>query len=164
MSKENNVIDESMDIIVDMDGTLANIEERVKIAVSKKTVNDRRMNWDVFLDPEVMRNLDTPNNDVVLLTRSLAEAGHRIIITSARNERHRQVTEWQLYSWKVPYLKLHLRDNEDYRPDAIVKSEILEKIKNEGFNPTVAIDDRNQVVENWRRLGLKCWQVRLTAA
>ena len=153
-----------MDIIVDMDGTLANIEERVKIAVSKKTVNDRRMNWDVFLDPEVMRNLDTPNNDVVLLTRSLAETGHRIVITSARNERHRQVTEWQLQTWQVPYIKLHLRADDDFRPDAIVKSEILEKIKNEGFNPTVAIDDRNQVVENWRKLGLKCWQVRLTAA
>ena len=157
-------IDNKLDIIVDMDGTLANITERVELANSQKDPITGKMNWDTFLDPEVMRNLDQPNTDVVLLVRSLAETGHRILITSARNERHRDVTEWQLKTWQVPYIQLHLRADEDYRQDAIIKSEILEKIKDDGFNPTVAIDDRNQVVQNWRKLGLKCWQVRVTTA
>jgi hypothetical protein len=159
-----NVLDNKLDIIVDMDGTLANITERVELANSQKDPITGKMNWDTFLDPEVMRNLDQPNTDVVLLVRSLAETGHRILITSARNERHRDVTEWQLKTWQVPYIQLHLRADEDYRQDAIIKSEILEKIKDDGFNPTVAIDDRNQVVQNWRKLGLKCWQVRVTTA
>lgn len=159
-----NVLDNKLDIIVDMDGTLANITERVELANSQKDPITGKMNWDTFLDPEVMRNLDQPNTDVVLLVRSLAETGHRILITSARNERHRDVTEWQLKTWQVPYIQLHLRADEDYRQDAIIKSEILVKIKEDGFNPTVAIDDRNQVVQNWRKLGLKCWQVRVTTA
>jgi len=136
----------------------------VELANSQKDPITGKMNWDTFLDPEVMRNLDQPNTDVVLLVRSLAETGHRILITSARNERHRDVTEWQLKTWQVPYIQLHLRADEDYRQDAIIKSEILVKIKEDGFNPTVAIDDRNQVVQNWRKLGLKCWQVRVTTA
>jgi hypothetical protein len=36
----------------------------------------------------------------------------------------------------------------------------LGKIKADGYNPTIAFDDRNQVVKKWRELGIKCYQVR----
>ena len=36
----------------------------------------------------------------------------------------------------------------------------LEDIKQEGLNPTLAFDDRDQVVKMWRGLGIECFQVR----
>jgi hypothetical protein len=46
------------------------------------------------------------------------------------------------------------------RPDDVVKAELLGKIITDGFDPTVAFDDRNQVVNKWRELGIHCYQVR----
>lgn len=152
-----------MDILCDVDGTLANIDTRVEMA-TRNSPPGKRMDWDVFLDPEVMRNCDRPNKDVVELVNALVSSGHNVIITSARNERHRDVTTWQMQQWNVPHVAMFMRDDEDFRKDSVVKTELLENIRSLGYNPTIAIDDRNQVVENWRELGLYCWQVRVTAA
>ena len=77
------------DIICDIDGTLMNVEDRRVFAVENKRPEDKKMNWDVFLDPEVMEKYDRPNWDVVFLIKKLMSTGSTIIFTSARNERHR---------------------------------------------------------------------------
>lgn len=156
------------DIICDVDGTLMNVERRVIYAKRKKKSTDKVMNWDIFLDPIVMLEFDRPNRDVVNVIKSLWYSNYEekhvkdnnIIITSARNERHRDVTEKQLASAGVQYDALYLRKDGDMRPDDIVKEELLGKIKADGYNPTIAFDDRNQVVNKWRELGINCYQVR----
>lgn len=155
------------DYICDVDGTLMNPEKRVIYAKRKKRDTDKRMNWDIFLDPTVMLEFDTPNVDVCDTIKSLwlvySEEGgreNRIIITSARNERHRDVTMKQLELAGIKYDAMYLRDDGDFRPDDIVKAELLSKIITDGYDPTVAFDDRNQVVKKWRELGIKCYQVR----
>ena len=50
-----------MDIICDIDGTLMNVEARRQLAVKMKGKYDKKMNWDVFLDPQNLLALDTPN-------------------------------------------------------------------------------------------------------
>jgi hypothetical protein len=40
-----------------------------------------------------------------------------------------------------------------------VKRELLARIRSDGFDPAVAIDDRQRVVQMWRREGLVCAQV-----
>lgn len=148
------------DIICDVDGTLMNVERRVNFAIRHKKDTDRVMNWDEFLDPVNMLEFDTPNEDVVSVIKALYNAGNNIIITSARNERHRTVTMSQLGLAGVSYHAMYLRDDDDMRPDDIVKEELLGKIKADGYNPTIAFDDRNQVVNKWRELGINCYQVR----
>ena len=155
------------DYICDVDGTLMNVEKRSIYAQRTKRDTDKRMNWDNFLDPKIMLEYDTPNVDVCDTIKSLrlvySEEGgneNRIIITSARNERHRDVTMKQLQLAGVRYDAMYLRDDGDMRPDDIVKAELLGKIITDGYNPTVAFDDRNQVVKKWRELGIKCYQVR----
>ena len=151
------------DIIVDMDGTLADIHERVERAEANPPPG-KRMNWDIFLNERTMMELDEPNEHVIELVRALHSTQHRIIITSARNERHREVTEVQLLNWfgfKV-YQSMYLRKDNDFRSDNIVKEELLEQIRADGYDPHIAIDDRQQVVDHWRKLGLKCWQVEKT--
>lgn len=60
----------------------------------------------------------------------------------------------------VNYNAMYLRDDGDMRPDDIVKEELLAKIRADGYKPTIAFDDRNQVVNKWRELGINCYQVR----
>ena len=147
-----------------------NVKDRLAQAFKEKRDGDKRMNWDVFLDPEVMLKHDRPNWDVVFIIKKLMETGSTIIFTSARNERHRDVTIKQLvhgcnismavtrYSNKGN--RLYLRDNGDFRSDEITKKEIFLKIVSDGFKPQLAFDDRDQVVNMWRKEGLPCFQVR----
>ena len=150
------------DYICDVDGTLMNVEKRASYAKKHKKDTDRIMDWDIFLDPTVMLEYDTPNRDVVGVIKSLFNETKRgiytvaedvtnddyinnIIITSARNERHRGVTETQLEIAGLEWDAMYLRDDGDFRPDDIVKAELLGKIKADGYDPTIAFDDRNQV-------------------
>ena len=50
-------MNEFKDIIVDVDGTLANITARVAKATENPPPG-KRMDWDIFLDPQVMENLE----------------------------------------------------------------------------------------------------------
>ena len=174
MTELREVLEKSkaIDVICDIDGTMMNVEDRLALAIKNKKPEDKKMNWDVFLDPEVMRNLDKPNWDVVYVIKALANTKNNIIFTSARNERHRDVTEWQLrvgcgiglhenrYTSTPTGNFLYLRRDGDFRPDDITKKEILEKIISKGHNPQLAFDDRDQVVSMWRSIGLPCFQVR----
>ena len=151
------------DVICDIDGTLMNVEKRVEYAKKHKKDTDRVMDWDIFLNPMVMLEFDTPNKDVVGVIKSLYHSdweNYNLIITSARNERHRDVTMKQLELARVDYDAMYLRDDGDMRPDDIVKEELLGKIRADGYDPTIAFDDRNQVVNKWRELGINCYQVR----
>ncbi len=149
------------DVICDIDGTLMNVEKRVEYAKKHKKDTDRVMDWDIFLDPMVMLEFDTPNRDVVGVIKALSSVNQdNIIITSARNERHRDVTMKQLELAGVEYDAMYLRNDGDFRPDDIVKAELLDWIITDGYMPTVAFDDRNQVVKKWRELGIHCYQVR----
>lgn len=54
---------------------------------------------------------------------------------------------------------LHMRKTGDMRKDAIVKREIFDGEIKDYFFIEFVLDDRNQVVEMWRDLGLTCFQV-----
>ena len=51
-----------------------------------------------------------------------------------------------------------MRKSGDRRPDHVVKRELLRAIQGDGFEPTMAIEDRVQVVDMWRGQGLICLQ------
>jgi len=52
-----------------------------------------------------------------------------------------------------------MRADSDRRSDDIVKRELLARIRGDGFDPQLAIDDRKRVVDMWRSEGLICAQV-----
>ena len=58
----------------------------------------------------------------------------------------------------IPH-QLYMRKTGDYRKDYTIKKEIFdEKIKNKYYIEFI-LDDRNQVVDMWRKMGLDCLQV-----
>ena len=87
------------------------------------------------------------------------------IIVSGRSEEYRDVTEKWLKDHGITYKHLFMRDpsrrdekNQKVN-DAIIKREIyLEHIK-PFYEVICVLDDRNRVVAEWRKLGLRVLQV-----
>ncbi|MBV1934915.1 MAG: hypothetical protein KUG59_09500 [Parvibaculaceae bacterium] len=57
-----------------------------------------------------------------------------------------------------PLLQNFMRPDNDSRADHIIKEEILDKLLAQGAEIEFAVDDRNQVVNMWRRRGITCLQ------
>jgi hypothetical protein len=146
-------------IICDLDGTLANCEHRVH------HVRNKPKNWDAFYAG--VRE-DEVNGPVLnILDKFLCYEGLRynIIFCSGRPERCREDTVWWLkevahiwYSEHSTDVQLFMRKDGDYRADYIVKQEILDT-QIDKDRVLFVLDDRQQVVDMWRRNGLTCFQV-----
>ena len=52
-----------------------------------------------------------------------------------------------------------MRRTKDFRKDAIVKTELFDAHIRGRYEVLFVLDDRNQVVEMWRVMGLPCLQV-----
>lgn len=86
-----------------------------------------------------------------------------LILVSGRKDKYRDQTEKWLRSNNIMFNFLYMRktlpEGEKDPRDVIVKKEIYEtKIKGK-YNVLFVLDDRNQVVDMWRSLGLTCLQV-----
>tara|TARA_R110000744_G_scaffold375946_1_gene489821 strand:- start:400 stop:912 length:513 start_codon:yes stop_codon:yes gene_type:complete len=138
------------DIIFDVDGTLADINHR------RHFVEKKPKDWDSFYAGMVG---DSPIKPVVMMAQLLKSAGHRIIIATGRPRHYNNVTLQFLNYNDIPYDATYLRADKDYRPDTVVKENMLRKMKINGYDPTIAFDDRKSVVEMWRINGLFVFQV-----
>jgi predicted kinase len=128
-------------VIFDIDGTLAHMG-------NKRSPFD----WDkVYLD-----ELDSIIAHQVELHR---KAGDKIIILSGRDGSCKKITEEWLEIHGIKYDEFYIRPEKDTRKDSVIKKEIYEAEIKGKFNIRLVYDDRNQVVDMWRKLGLKCLQV-----
>lgn len=148
-------------IICDLDGTLANCEHRVH-HVQRVDGNGlkRKPDWDAFYAGVKDDTVNHPVFTVVynhLDCRSL----HHVIFCSGRPERCRADTvEWlknEAFFHPHQYTLLMRKDG-DFRADYIVKQEILDNHIDKD-RVLFVLDDRQQVVDMWRRNGLTCFQV-----
>jgi predicted kinase len=99
---------------------------------------------------------DLPNKMVVDYAKRAPE---RIVIVSGRDGSCRAQTNNWLVKHGVPFVELLMRTPDDNRPDHIIKNELLDDLLTRWY-PILAIDDRQQVVDNvWRARGIECWQV-----
>lgn len=126
--------------IVDFDGTIA------------KMVDRGPFDWNRVDE-------DAPIEHAIQLVRDLHHSGQKIIIISGRDGTAEQGSlEW-LKAWDVPYDEFILREAGDSRKDFIFKNEIYEtRIKGKYFI-SGCLDDRHQVVQHYRKLGLFVAQV-----
>lgn len=101
----------------------------------------------------------TCENDLLNEAVSSILTGRFVILTSGRDDRYREQTERFLSVHNIDYLALHMRKTGDTRKDSIIKKEMFDEHIRGKFNIDFVLDDRNQVVELWRSLGLICLQV-----
>jgi len=139
-------------IIVDLDGTLCNIDHRLD-----HVRKEGRKDWHSFF--EGMAD-DTPNQWCVDIVEGLSSM-HQIVYCSGRPDSYRtQTAEWlarhNLGDFRGGHL--YMRPRSDSRQDSIIKEIILDFELLTRFTPCVMIDDRQQVVDMWRRRGYVCLQ------
>lgn len=138
--------------ICDIDGTIANCEHR------KKYLPSGKMDWQHFLNPTLVA-LDAPIPHMKNILNTLS-GRYGIIYVSGRPEALRDATlEWLMnhhfsFNESFPFSSLYMRGNLDYRPDHIIKEEILALIRATYGEPSFVIDDRPSVLQMWQRNGL----------
>jgi hypothetical protein len=139
-------------VIFDLDGTLADCTHRLH------HVKHGKRNWDAFFATMAE---DRPIASVVRLLHTFADCGEPILFCSGRPETYREITEkWLSDHGIYDAPRLYMRAEGDTRPDYIVKRQILDGIRQDGFEPWLVIDDRPSVVAMWREAGLCCLQAQ----
>jgi phosphatidate phosphatase APP1 len=138
--------------IIDIDGTVADLTHR------RHFVENKPKNWPAF---NAACKDDTPIPHMATLLDHLYDCSRvRIVYMSGRNEAMREATvEWlERHSFPIGS-GLYMRADGDYRDDGIVKLELLQRLRADGFEPIMAFDDRDRVVKMWRDNGVPCAQV-----
>lgn len=138
-------------VIFDCDGTLVNVES-VAHHVTGKIRNFHRFHRESVNCP--------PNDHVIRGAVEAYESGQAILIVTARVFKYCWETMfWLTHNLPVPYEQLYMRQNNDFRQDGIIKEEILDLIKADGYNVIHAWDDNPAVIEVWERNGIPTTKV-----
>lgn len=141
------------DYIFDLDGTLANCDHRLHF------IQNKPKNWKAFFDG---MDCDAPITSTIALAHSLYGSYDNLIFCTGRPDNYRRITrEWlvaHVGDWTLNCL-LYMRRAGDGRPDYVIKEEALLSMRADGYDPKIAFEDRDQVVDMWRRNGLICCQV-----
>lgn len=136
-------------IVVDLDGTLCQIDHRLHFVRG-----EGKKNWKAFF--EALKD-DTPNYWCRHIMDGVKDI-HNIILCSGRTDNYEQQTMNWLGKWGIEYHELFMRNRQDFRPDYIVKEIILDFEILTRYEPYFFIDDRKTVVDMWRKRGFVCLQ------
>jgi phosphoglycolate phosphatase-like HAD superfamily hydrolase len=147
-------------VIFDLDGTLADISQRRKLAAFNK--NDKeKMNWKTFFDPDNIC-LDVPNTPVIESFKALQAAGHTMVIFSGRDGiSFKESTKWLNDNGIFPDF-FQMRVQGTHTPDDVLKLGWLNELDVNGLgreDVLCVFDDRDKVVKMWRENGIPCFQV-----
>ena len=136
-------------ILVDLDGTLADIEHRVH------HVQSEEKDWKAFNEGIP---LDSLNGWCADLVKAMQGESYKIIFITGRSEACREVTVDWLAKHDISFEHLYMRSSKDRREDFEVKKEIyLNDIKKD-YEVVFVVEDRASVVKMWRSIGLVCLQ------
>ena len=127
-------------IIVDIDGTVADNGTRGPFE------------WGSVIK-------DKPRLSVVDAVRAMDSDGYQILYVTSRDKE----CECDTWVWLCNHIgepsELFMRTKGDRRQDSVVKEEIFWKHIAEEYDVKFVLEDRSQMVDHWRSMGLECWQV-----
>jgi hypothetical protein len=136
-------------VIVDLDGTLCDISHR------RHLVEGDKKEWGKFFDGILQ---DKVNGWCQLIIRGLISTGVDIVFVTGRPEKCRaSTTQWLSYNGLGGF-PVYMRQTNDFRKDDVAKQDIYEFKIRPFYNILFCIDDRQQVVDMWRKMGLTCLQ------
>lgn len=141
--------------VFDIDGTLADMSHRLH-HILREPGDARPKDWRACFAAVAD---DAPIPHMVDLCMIAKEAGRHIVFVSGRSDECRAATERWLAVHVGRYGALYMRRAGDQCDDNIVKREILDQMRADGWRPVMAFDDRTRVVKMWRAAGIPCAQV-----
>ena len=126
-------------IIVDVDGTLAKMENRSPYE------------WDRVDEDSVHEEVREAVNKLF--------PDYSILVVTGRDGSCKELTRQWLNENGIMFDQLWTRPEGDTRKDFTVKREIFDDNIRGEYDVKFVLDDRNQTVRCWRQMGLKCFQV-----
>jgi predicted kinase len=142
--REKYVPDESLPhaYLVDIDGTVADMSGSGR----------NPFDWDRVGEDEPIKN-------VIELVKRLYMSGASVVFMSGRDAVSRAAsTAWLNIHLPEIFVELYMRPEGDMRKDSIVKHELFYKYVASKYHVVGVIDDRQQVVDMWREIGLTTFQ------
>lgn len=138
--------------LFDLDGTLADGDHRIHHI--KKSPKD----WTAYF---AACGDDKPIAHVITLMIQLAERYDVFIVSGRSDEVRSETMEWleRHTGLRFSHVDVYMRRAGDHRPDDVIKLEMLAEIRARGYEPLMAFDDRNRVVQAWRAAGIPVAQV-----
>ena len=131
-------------VIFDVDGTLVNTADIVHLVLAKPKKYDQFHYASAFCDP---------HDWVVAEARRHHAEGTIVLVVTARKDRWQELTSNWLEANEVPHHELHMRKDDDNRPDRVIKEEILFELR-ERFEILHAYDDNPNVIALWQEHGI----------
>ena len=96
---------------------------------------------------------------VVEAVRAAKATGRGILIVTGREFMWRDLTLDWLVAHDIPYDELVMRIVGDYRPDDVVKAEMLDDLEKRGWTVTEAWEDRDDIADLWASRGITVHRV-----
>lgn len=117
-----------------------------------------------YYGPDLLRvGEDTPNRGIIEAVRAAHAYGETVIYLTSRDDEHDGQVRAATQAWIDQHIgvpgPLHMRPAGDKRKDAHVKRDLFDRHVRDVFDVTRVYDDRRQVVEAWRAMGLTVCQV-----
>ena len=136
-------------VIVDIDGTIADCTHRLHY------IQNQPKDWDSFYEA---CSDDKPIPDVLELCRHLHERYLLLFVTGRKAKVRFKTRDWLEEYFNLDRCELFMRGEMDRREDWIVKKEIYEQCIAPFYSVQFVLEDRQQCVDMWRKLGLTCLQ------
>jgi len=152
----------------------APIPRKVQVATTSYATQDKNLPKAVICDLDGTLSLlngrdpynaatcdnDLLNEPVAAALKMAKQRGYQVILLSGREDKFREPTVRFLDKHQIGYDLLLMRTSNDFRKDNIIKRELFEGEIQGKYFVEFLLDDRNQVVDMWRKdLHLPCFQV-----
>lgn len=133
-------------VVFDIDGTLSDYTHRVEHFIPPN--RDMRQFFAKMED-------DAPRPEIIALAHEARSKGYRVIILTGRPSIYLAPTLRWLDKYGVPYNIILMRDADDWRPGAEVKTDIYHNHIAPRYHVLYAVDDNPKIIDMWRDLGVK---------
>ena len=137
-------------VVVDIDGTIAKVGDRLKYLQQEKK------DWDSFYEH---CDEDEPIRDIIDVVQALYWDNYKIVFCTGRRESVRFKTVAWIQKNCISHFDLLMRPDGDFRHDTMVKPELLATASYTPDKVLCIFEDRDSMVSRWRDLGYRCLQV-----
>lgn len=132
-------------IIVDLDGTLCDV------SMIAHFVEGTEKDFPAF---HAASADCPPNASVARSVRDAHAAGHGVLVVTGREFIWRDLTLDWLRDHHLPYDELVMRIVGDYRPDHVIKAEMLADLQKRGWSVAEAFEDQDDIAALWESRGI----------